>query len=104
MLFRSHTNTSTDIPVILIGNKADAPDRMVEYSEGKRVAQNFGIKFFETSAKQGYGLNEAFNALGELIDNKIGENFPSDPTQPGQNMYIKTPELNVSSKREGCSC
>jgi len=34
----------------LVGNKVDMPERTVEFSEGKRLADSHGIPFFETSA------------------------------------------------------
>jgi len=36
---------------ILVGNKADLQEREVTYEEGKNLADSYGIKFYETSAK-----------------------------------------------------
>ena len=37
---------------ILVGNKMDCePQRMVQSHEGQKLADRYGIKFFETSAK-----------------------------------------------------
>ena len=44
---------------ILIGNKCDIEDqRMVTKEEGEKLAKEYDIKFFETSAKQDFQVGE----------------------------------------------
>jgi GTPase SAR1 family protein len=45
---------------ILIGNKCDLKDREVLYDEGKNLAETYGIKFYETSAKENKNIDECF--------------------------------------------
>jgi Ras-related protein Rab-8A len=42
---------------ILIGNKCDAP-RAVATAQGQAMAKEFGVKFFETSAKSNFQVEE----------------------------------------------
>ena len=56
-------NTTSDVRKILIGNKYDKSEREVTEDEGKKLADEFNINFFETSAKTGYNVNEAFECL-----------------------------------------
>lgn len=43
-----------NVKVVLVGNKTDLEsERKVSYEDGKRLAENFGISFFEVSAKSG---------------------------------------------------
>ena len=56
---------------ILIGNKSDMDDRQVTYEEGKSLADSYGIQFFETSAKIGTNVTEAFQAISKEIKEKI---------------------------------
>jgi Ras-related protein Rap-2C len=50
-----------DIPMILVGNKADLEhQREVPSSEGVSLAQSWGCPFIETSAKNTQNVNEVF--------------------------------------------
>ena len=57
-------------PVIIVGNKCDLENmRMVTYEEGKQYATNLGYHFYETSAKTGENLKEAFDDIFEQLYN-----------------------------------
>ena len=45
---------------VLVGNKCDIDEskRAVPYSKGQALANEFGIKFFETSAKSNINVDE----------------------------------------------
>ena len=55
------------IGLILLGNKCDMEERMVSEEQGKELAEEFGINYFETSALTGQGINEAFEQLTKDI-------------------------------------
>ena len=44
------THASENVVKVLVGNKCDLPDRKVSYDQGKQLATNFGVEFFEVSA------------------------------------------------------
>ncbi|CAD8205973.1 unnamed protein product [Paramecium octaurelia] len=53
---------------ILIGNKCDQNDnRAVTFEEGYLLAQQHGIKFFETSAKQSINIENSFLFVARVI-------------------------------------
>ena len=55
-------------PVIIVGNKYDlSSEREVTYEEGKEYAQKHGYNFYETSAKTGENVKEAFNDIFEQL-------------------------------------
>ena len=54
-------HANKNICKILVGNKKDLEDqRKVPYNEGKDLADNFDVKFFETSAKNLLDVEETF--------------------------------------------
>ena len=55
---------SDKVPIILVGNKIDEVDkRAVNTEEGEKMAQDFGIPFFECSAKSGENIDATFKEL-----------------------------------------
>ena len=59
----------------LVGNKADVPDesRAVSAEQGAALAAEFGVPFFEASAKTGEGVDEAFLAVAREVVERLGE-------------------------------
>eukprot|EP00924_Labyrinthula_sp_SR-Ha-C_P002461 maker-scaffold_16-snap-gene-5.12-mRNA-1 protein AED:0.29 eAED:0.29 QI:46/1/0.75/1/1/1/4/28/324 len=52
-----------DVKLMLLANKNDLPNPEVKPEEGKEVAEKNGYKFFQTSAKTGSNVIEAFQDL-----------------------------------------
>ena len=52
---------------VLVGNKKDSAERVVTYEEGQKLAESYGVKFFETSAKDDINVTEAFESITEEI-------------------------------------
>ncbi|CAG9334377.1 unnamed protein product [Blepharisma stoltei] len=58
--------------ILLIGNKADLQlERMVTYEDAKRLADEWGSIYIETSAKTKYNVDKAFEVLIRSIANTI---------------------------------
>ena len=54
--------------VVLLGNKADLQDsRAVDSNEARSLAENLGLRYFETSAATGQNVNEAVEALLDQV-------------------------------------
>lgn len=60
-----------DCDIVLCGNKADLDaDRVVQYDEGKQLAEQYGVQFFETSALTGLNVEGMFTALATTIKHR----------------------------------
>ncbi|XP_068194226.1 ras-related protein Rab-15-like [Antennarius striatus] len=53
---------------ILVGNKCDDElMRQVTKDQGSKLAETYGMEFFETSASSGINITEAFTRVAELV-------------------------------------
>ncbi|XP_014908444.1 ras-related protein Rab-15-like [Poecilia latipinna] len=57
-----------DVQTILVGNKADEEfGRQVTKDQGKKLAETYGMEFFETSASTSSNISESFIRVTELV-------------------------------------
>ncbi|CCJ30031.1 unnamed protein product [Pneumocystis jirovecii] len=67
-----HRQACGNIVIALAGNKADlASRRAVETSDAQAYAEEAGLIFFETSAKDAQNVNNLFQAIGKVFFFKI---------------------------------
>jgi Ras-related protein Rab-8A len=77
---------SEKVAIVLIGNKIDnVQERKISKEQGEKLASEIGVKFFETSAKTGEGINECVFYLVK----KIFENDP-EVKNKGRNLKHKS--------------
>ena len=55
---------------ILVANKSDCTDRVVTVQEGQKLADQYNIPFYETSAKNGVNIFEIFNCIAKAVIEK----------------------------------
>uniref|UniRef100_A0A1A8M8X5 small monomeric GTPase n=1 Tax=Nothobranchius pienaari TaxID=704102 RepID=A0A1A8M8X5_9TELE len=57
-----------DVQTVLVGNKADNEfRRQVTKDQGYKLAEHYGMEFFETSASTSSNINELFIRMTELV-------------------------------------
>ena len=61
----------TNVVIILVGNKCDLEDqRVVPKEEIEKTANEFGVDYFETSAKNNINIDNLFDHLAKEILNR----------------------------------
>ena len=81
-------------------------DRVVSYERGKNLADQLGLEFFETSAKENTNVKQVFERLVDIICDKMSESLDSDPTivsgqKPGT---THLPDKSPKPQDSGCAC
>ena len=68
-------NASPGVKCILVANKCDVPalDRVVSEEKGRGLAEKYDMKYFETSAKENFNVNEAFMEVTNEILAEVGK-------------------------------
>uniref|UniRef100_A0AC34RK88 Uncharacterized protein n=1 Tax=Panagrolaimus sp. JU765 TaxID=591449 RepID=A0AC34RK88_9BILA len=98
---------NSKVEIILVGNKNDAvSERRVSKADAEALAQKYQVKYFETSAASGDGIQILFETTAELvyeafkkrmIEGGIGVNNSDDSS------YTSLPRLSSEKKRKCCS-
>ena len=94
--------------IVLFGNKIDLDEgedenftRQISTEEGKKVAEEFDLKLFEGSAKNGKNINEAMQELVALVykEKKIDSSGKVDKKKQNVQLFSKN---NNKKKKKGC--
>ncbi len=60
-------NISPNKIIVLVGNKCDSHERVVSEEEGRKLAEEYNINFFEISAKTDINIEEIFDFISNEI-------------------------------------
>ncbi|GFS09387.1 Ras-related protein Rab-26 [Elysia marginata] len=91
--------------VVLVGNKCDLEDeRVVSTERGKQLADQLGLEFFETSAKENINVKAVFERLVDIICDKMSESLDADPTLVNNQSKSTRLSENTSTNNSSCSC
>eukprot|EP00931_Biecheleriopsis_adriatica_P089811 TRINITY_DN63890_c0_g1_i1.p1 TRINITY_DN63890_c0_g1~~TRINITY_DN63890_c0_g1_i1.p1 ORF type:complete len:223 (-),score=60.39 TRINITY_DN63890_c0_g1_i1:44-679(-) len=93
----THGGEGTDRAIL--GNKVDADGIVVETERGQALADEYGIPFFETSAKSGLNVEQAFASIADTVRQRLqGKEDTSGLGQGGLKLGYK----EVATQRRGC--
>lgn len=103
-LIEIEKNASKNVYKILIGNKCDLEsERKVTYEQGKEFAQQYGMKFIETSAKDSKNVQEAFVTMTKEIITLTKEKTVT-ATKKDNNVTINKKTAATNIKTGGGCC
>ena len=79
LIYRStqvKTYSWSNAQVILVGNKCNMEeDRVVSYERGKQFADQLGLEFFETSAKDNVNVEQVFERMADIICDRMSRDL-----------------------------
>jgi small GTP-binding protein len=70
----NNKNINPNKLLFIVGNKTDKEARQVTNDEGEELADNYGVKYFETSAKSGKNVDDLFKKALDQICKNLREN------------------------------
>ena len=78
-------NADKQVNKILIGNKCDVDDslRAVTRAQGEQLAKEYGMSFFETSAKKDIGVADAFSSIARQVVLRLSKDGAGGPRGGG---------------------
>ncbi|KAF8402849.1 hypothetical protein HHK36_010940 [Tetracentron sinense] len=91
-------HASDNVNKILVGNKADMDEskRAVPTSKGQALADEYGIKFFETSAKTNLNVEQVFFSIARDIKQRLAE---TDSRSEPQTIRISKPDQTAGASQ-----
>ncbi|XP_048828818.1 ras-related protein Rab-27A-like [Brienomyrus brachyistius] len=96
--------------IVLCGNKSDQDEhREVKEEEAKKLAEKFGIPYFETSAASGHNVSQAVEALLDLIMKRMERSVdrswvPASVTQPNGHSGTEKVKEESEASAGKCAC
>ncbi|XP_044755277.1 ras-related protein Rab-3 isoform X3 [Coccinella septempunctata] len=92
--------------VILVGNKCDMEDeRVISFERGKQLADQLGVEFFETSAKENVNVKAVFERLVDIICDKMSDSLDTDPTlMSGGGKVPRLTDAPQGPQAANCNC
>ncbi|KAM3376228.1 hypothetical protein P3S68_014943 [Capsicum galapagoense] len=93
-------HASDNVNKILVGNKADMDEskRAVPTSKGQALADEYGIKYFETSAKTNLNVEQVFRSIAKDIKQRLSE---TDSKAEPSTIKINQPDTGAGAGQPG---
>ncbi|KAI9363965.1 P-loop containing nucleoside triphosphate hydrolase protein [Zopfochytrium polystomum] len=92
------TDERSVVNKILVGNKCDMLDKkVISKEQGQALADEYGIKFLETSAKSNIGVEESFFTLARDIKKRLIDTADEKRDKPAVVSINNTPTNSSTS-------
>ena len=92
--------------LVLVGNKIDVENREVTNEEGVNYAKSKNMKYYETSAKTGFGIKILFQEMYQEVYNKYKEAYTKtnneDNSEKPKFQLENEKVENQKKKKDGC--
>ncbi|GMK55570.1 hypothetical protein CspeluHIS016_0206260 [Cutaneotrichosporon spelunceum] len=96
-------HASAGVNKILVGNKCDWDEkRAVTLEQGKALADEFGLRFIETSAKANEGVEDAFFTLARDIKTRLIDSQPQAENAATASSRVNVTDSKPQSNQGGC--
>lgn len=89
----------------MVGNKTDLESRrQITFEEGQEMANHYGVRFLETSAKECKNVETAFTTMTREIKNNVAQTTPArKAADPHKNAQSLSKGKQVAApKKSGC--
>jgi len=86
---------------ILVGNKCDMLDeKVVSTEEASKLAKEFGVDFFECSAKNDINVPQCFLSIARAVKDRLVQDGGGGPTTSG--VRLKNPPTSGNRRANNC--
>jgi len=79
-------------------------ERVISYERGKQLADQLGLEFFETSAKENINVKAVFERLVDIICDKMSESLDSDPNMVNSSKGTRLTDQTPAPNSGACQC
>lgn len=99
-------HASDNVNKVLVGNKSDLDQsrRAVPYAKGKQLADEFGIQFFETSAKENINVDEVFQSIARDVLHRLKDTQDGAGDSAAPTRLPSTVDLSTRKPAKGRCC
>ncbi|XP_019622838.1 PREDICTED: ras-related protein Rab-8-like [Branchiostoma belcheri] len=97
-------NASTDVQLLLVGNKCDMENRVVELERAQKLADSFDLELIEASAKENINVEEAFLALAKKMNDCRSRKLSRKVSARDVIKWDKLDQSDEDLKKSNCSC
>ena len=101
---KEHISDKNNTKIVLIGNKIDLKEeREISEDDGKKIAKEYNMNYYETSAKENIGINELMKDLIKDILNSRLKIKNEKETNNNDKNEIKIEQIKTKNENE-CFC